>query len=350
MKGNKIVATLVVLAMLFSTMMVLNKLDVNFVEKASATTMGVDDFQGSPSGANILNMTEPNLVYGTTSTLTFNGTLIEENCQIYYPTYNSEWDGGSSRYEVWTNWTKYSGVSLGSTATEPTASLDLDYAGLWIVAASNSPGFWKVNMSNMSIYESGAWENITGWFWVNSSSWTVSLSESNVYYDKNESLTITVKDAAGDPITDAAFVDIWNIAGGAYSLRYHKVLDSSMNGVWTLTGADMYDEIWHSGGAGIYTVSAYADVSPGHTEATLIYGESGDSSYNGERGYNSTFGNTTIWAGRFITSAPTTQIRAWDGDPVTTATWTETTYKWDTCGPFNPPEYWADYENFTVSD
>ena len=350
MKGNKIVATIVVLIMLFSTMMVLNKLDINFVEKASAT-MGVDDFQGSPSGADILNMTEPNLIYGTTRTLTFNGTLITESCQIYYPTYHSEWDAGSSKYEVWTNWTQYSGVSLGATATEPTASVDLDYAGLWIVAASISPEFWKVNMSNMSIYEESAWENVTGWFWVNSSSWTVSLSKSTVYYDKNESLTITVKDAAGDPITDAAFVDIWNIADGAYSLRYHKVLDSTANGVWTITGENMYKDIWHNKGAGIYTVSAYADVSPGHTEATLIYGESGDSDYNGIRGYNTTFGNTTIWLGRFSTTGTYTQIRGWDGNPVLIIPINGsagTTYKWDTCGPFNPPEYWADYENFTV--
>jgi len=308
MKGNKIVATIVVLIMLFSTMMVLNKLDINFVEKASAT-MGVDD-----------------------------------------STYHSEWDAGSSRYEVWTNWTQYSGVSLGASASAPTASVDLDYAGLWIVAASISPEFWKLNMSNMSICEDSAWEEVIGWFWVNSSSWTVSLSKSTVYYDKNESITITVKDAAGEPITDAAFVDIWNIADGAYSLRYHKVLDSTANGVWTLTGENMYKDIWHNKGAGIYTVSAYADVSPGHTEATLIYGESGDSDYNGIRGYNTTFGNTTIWSGRF-TAGAYTQIRGWDGDPVLITpinVSAGTTYKWDTCGPFNPPEYWADYENFTV--
>ncbi|GAG84229.1 unnamed protein product, partial [marine sediment metagenome] len=79
-------------------------------------------------------MTEPDLVYDTTRTLTFNGTLITENCCIYYPTYHSEWDAGSSRYEVWTNWTLYPGVSLGASASEPTASVDLDYAGLWIVA------------------------------------------------------------------------------------------------------------------------------------------------------------------------------------------------------------------------
>ena len=350
MKGNKIVATIVVLIMLFSTMMVLNKLDINFVEKASAT-MGVDDWQGSPDGSDILNMTEPDLVYGTTRTLTFNGTLITANSQIYYPTYHSEWDSGSSKYEVWTNWTQYPGVSLGASASEPSASVDLDYAGLWIVAASISPEFWKVNMSNMSIYEDSAWENIIGWFWVNASSWTVEVTPSSgVYYGKNESITITVKDGAGDPITDAAFVDIWNIADGAYSLRYHYVLPSTANGVWTITGENMYKDIWHNKGAGVYTVSAYADVSPGHTEATLIYGESGDSDYNGIRGYNTTFGNTTHWANRFLTSpgATTTQIRGWNGNPVLNTTWIDTTYKWESCGPFNPPEYWADYTNFTV--
>ena len=55
MKGNKIVATLVVLAMLFSTMMVLNKIDVNFVEKAGAQP-GVDEWGNATT----------DLVYDTT--------------------------------------------------------------------------------------------------------------------------------------------------------------------------------------------------------------------------------------------------------------------------------------------
>jgi hypothetical protein len=65
-------------------------------------------------------------------------------------------------------------------------------------------------------------------------------------------------------------------------------------------------------------------------------------------GYNSTFGNTTEWAGRFIDSGTTTIIRDYLGNQVDTTNWDNTTYRWDSCGPFDPPEYWADYENFTV--
>jgi len=58
-----------------------------------------------------------------------------------------------------------------------------------------------------------------------------------------------------------------------------------------------------------------------------MYGYEGDASGTG---YNSTFGNTTIWT-------------AFSGNNIL-----DQTYDWDNCGPFDPPEYWADYENFTV--
>ena len=56
MKGNKILATLVVLAMVLSTMVVLYKLDIKFVEEAEATK-GVTEW-GYPT-----NVTTENLVY-----------------------------------------------------------------------------------------------------------------------------------------------------------------------------------------------------------------------------------------------------------------------------------------------
>ena len=61
-----------------------------------------------------------------------------------------------------------------------------------------------------------------------------------VYYDKNESLTITVKDGDGNPINEACFIDIWNaydvtnINPGVHRLVYHKTIPATANGVWTI--------------------------------------------------------------------------------------------------------------------
>jgi len=362
MKGSKILAMLVVLAMLLSTMVVLNQLGINVVEKAgAANVIGVNVFQGSVTpGAKILNMTATELStikVGNTVTLKFNGTLITAGCQLYYPAYNTVYDAGSGKWEVWTNWSAISGVSLGASTVTPTAlNVALNCAGLWLVVPSNSPALWKLNMSNMSVNTGGVWSSITGWFWVNSSSWTVSLSKDTIYYDRNDSLDITVKDAAGNAVTSSGFIDIWNIADKKYSLAYHKNMPAAGSGmVWTINGQDMYTYT-HSKGAGIYAITAYEDTSPAHgtpttAGATTIYGDTGDSSFNGARGYNNTFGNTTIWSARFLvaTAGPTTQIRGWDGNPVTTTTWAGTTYKYNKCGPFDPPEYWSGYTNFTVA-
>ena len=329
MKGNKIVATLVVLAMLFSTMMVLNKLDVNFVEKASAT-IGVDDFQGSHSGADILNMTEINLVYDTTRALAFNGTLILDTCYLYKPDYKTEY-----KTDAWKYWTNYTLVNVGQisgTQSEPTLTVDLDVSGIWLVVENAGQSKLEtVNMTTMRYYDPGtsAWEDIIGWFWVNSSAWSVTITGgNNVYYDRNDSITVTVKDGADD-VTIGGWIDIWNVSGTAHTLVYHKQMAANADGmVWEISPANMW-LYTHSRGAGVYRITAYEDIDPPHggdPDGRPMYGYEGDAPGTG---YNSTFGNTTFWtdfAGNIL----------------------DQTYDWYNCGPFDPPEYWADYTNFTV--
>ncbi len=355
MKGNRIVAIMVVLALVLSTMIVLNTFDIRIVEKAEAT-IGVDDWQSSSTGAgaDILNMTTEDLYYNQKVDLEFNGSLINGStgdCRLYKPSYHTEYDTGSGLYEVWTNWTRVGGV-ISSTDDVPTLTeVNLTVAGLWLVCADNPPSLYEVNMSDLQIYDISqtTWEPIVGWFWVNSSEWTVELSKNSVYYDKNESLTITVR-KGGSTVTGTGWIDIWNMAGSNPSLVYHKELTAAMEGVWTISNTLMYT-LTHSIGAGTYRVTAYEDIDPDHAEAEDIYGLEGGASKDGEMGYNETFGDVVDWDGRFIDSGTTTIIREWDKGQVDYAGldgWNQTTYRWDSCGPFDPPEYWADYENFTV--
>ena len=71
-------------------------------------------------------------------------------------------------------------------------------------------------------------------------------SKNEVAYDKNETMTITVTDD-GATLTDTKmYIDIWNVddatpaGGGVHSLAYHKELAASYNGVWEISGSEMY--------------------------------------------------------------------------------------------------------------
>ncbi len=381
MKCKKLLTTLVVITLIASTMIILNKIaDFKLAEGAGATqvTPGYNYWLGNYSDTgdgvvSIINKTEGSktdvtsrLYYDNTVDIEFNGTIVTETSYLYYPNYNYAYDQTSGNYELYVNWSLYS--STGITPTDLTLeNVGLSRSGLWLVIADDAPTLYKVNMNNLSICDPPAgttWENIVGWFWVNASTdWSVSLSKTNFYFDKNESLTITVKDGAGDPINEDCFIDIWNTYDvspsgvGTRRLAYHKELTASANGVWSITGSEMYNII-HYTGAGTYQVTAYAAYEGStakHSEAVYIYGSSGDRNYDSARGWNDTFGQTTWWNDRFLDggSGTTTQIRSWGGDPVLTTTWADgssraTTYRWETCGPFDPPEYWTDYTNFSV--
>jgi len=380
MKCKKLLTTLVVIALMASTMIVLNKIaDFKLAEDAGATqvTPGYNYWMGNYSDTgdgvvDIINKTDGSatdktsrLYYGNTVDIGFNGSVITQTSYLYYPNYNYQYDQTSGNYEVYVNWSLYS--STGITTTDLTFDdVYLSRAGLWLVIADDAPTLYKVNMSNLSIADPPGgtnWENIIGWFWVNASTdWSVTLSKTSFYYDKNESLTITVRDGSGNPVNEDCFIDIWNVYDigssgvGTSRLAYHKELAASANGVWSITGAQMYNII-HYLGAGTYQVSAYAAYEGStakHSEAVYFYGSSGGRTYDTYRGWNDTFGNTDWWPGRFIESGTTSQIRSWGGDVVTAdSMWVDgsdraTTYRWQTCGPFDPPEYWTGYTNFSV--
>ncbi|RLF57916.1 MAG: hypothetical protein DRN25_05835, partial [Thermoplasmata archaeon] len=343
---SKTLAIFVVLTMLMTTVTTLRYInDMELVGYAEATP-GVDEWEGNNSGASVLNISTEALYYGNTVTLKFNGSIVDENCGLYKPNYEREWNSGAGKYVYYVNWTNAGNIGVISGEPQLT-DVNLDRAGLWLIVndPDHPPYLDKVNMSNMSYYDVSEekWKEITGWFWVNSTSWSIKLSTDEVTYDANNSLTITVTYSDGDTVTSPLWIDIWKLESNAPDfndanavLIYHKEVEASDEGVWEISGTFMYN-LTHSRGAGTYQIVAYRDVIPSHD--TMVYGDEGYTSAN--RGYNDTFGNVSIWTkfdGAILNS---------DGNVLGSGNWTNTTYKWDTCGPFDPPEYIA-WKNFTV--
>jgi len=336
---SKTLAIFVVLTMLMTTVTTLRYVtNVDFIAPAEAT-IGVDEWQNNSNGGEILNMSTDDLYYGNTVTLKFNGSVTDERCYLYKPNYYVKQEGYELKYGV--NWTMVESIDFQSS-DEPEVNVELDRAGLWIVipvpqgyvapeyigAYTDTP----VNMTDMTFYNvTNKWENILGWFWVNSTSWDIDLSTTEVTYDANNSLEITVTYSNGDKVEDAFWIDIWHLKDsatdfndGSAELVYHKEVKASEEGKWSISGEFMY-RLTHDTGAGVYQIVAYRDAHPGHSDK--MYGDEGFTS--GDRGYNNTFGNDTIWT-KFSSSNILNN-----------------SYDWDTCGPFDPPEYLTKV-NFTV--
>lgn len=357
------------LSITIATLLIITSFIVVFVEPVKAdfpeiydrAIPGFNAWEGNNSLAqftqSIINNTDgtDSFYYGNTTDISFNGTIVGANtCYLYYPQYNTTLDGGN--YEVWTNWSRYSGTSI-SSADLTLEGVTFGYSGLWLLLSYDTATLWQVNMSNMTVYDSGQsqWEDIIGWFWVNSSyGWTANLSRNAVFYDNNDTMSISVYDSGWNPVS-SCFIDVWKIDSQApgeqdYQLAYHKQVTTSDNGVWNIDAPTTYS-MTHDLGLGEYYVYVYEDEDPGHDISENIYGTNGTLVDQGTKGYNNTFGytNSNNWSGRFIDSGLDTQIRSWDAENVSTY-WNDsngygTTYRWETCGPFNPPEHWI---NFTI--
>ncbi|KAA0007569.1 MAG: hypothetical protein FE035_01450, partial [Thermoplasmata archaeon] len=305
---SKTLAMFVVLAMLLSTLAVI---------MPAVATIGIDEWEGDTSTDNdFVNTSTSELYYGNTVTIQFNKTELNDfgssNYYLYYPVYKRV--SGVTGYEYNVTWTKWGELTTAGKAE----NVDLNITGLWFV--SDQFSIDKTNLTAMQVHNAvNGWQDIVGWFWVNSTKYyTVTVSPSTIHYDKNESVTVTVKH--GDQEVGGAWCDIrYNGTNG--TLIRHELMDS---GTWTFNPYDYT----HSYGAGVYSIIVYKDVD----SPILTYGAEG-----GSTGYNNTFGNTSIWTDMHIRNS--TGV---------TGTTNEATYYWDNCGPFDPPEYTADMVNLTV--
>ncbi len=354
MKCRKIVATLVVLAMVFSTMVVLNKLDIGLVEQAEAST--IPFVGGAYQGQHPFNATlasvgpddaildsdieTADLYYGETLDLIFNETLLDlvsadgTDVFLYKPYYKYGEVGGYNAY--WITWKKYAEIPN----TDWTLSnVELNVSGLWIIC--NTTGSGTVVRSNMTVndpsklgpaggnmsfyYTADGWKNITGWFWVNSTDAfaDVEITPSTFYYDTNTSVTFDFGDDFVMP-DGGAWIDIRKNESGSNGQMIRHVYTTTTS---KTISADTWYEITHNYGAGLYDIYIYADDPDDADGDALSYGTA-----NGAKGYNLSFGN------RSNSAYSSMKIANSSGEFNYTY---ETTYNYTSCGPFDPPEYFT---------
>jgi hypothetical protein len=300
MKTNKMLATLVAVLMIMSTLVVLNNVtDFKLVEKASATTPGYDAWGNATT----------DITYGDNVRVRFNTTGMSAGgpYYLYKPIYNcsSTRNADSLDWEMVMN-SAENPVSLTVTTpgdlmylTTSGTTINFDKAGMWVFATSDA-----INGSDASTFED--------YIWVNTSTEYTITVPSDFYYNTTTSKTITV-DTGTDTGCMVAIVAPDN------STVYHD---------YSATGTYTFGPIGNITMAGIHKVLAYKD---------LDYDPTGSSPnrqylYDDEDGYpyNGSYGSNFSGAGTF---------------PITS---TQGYYDYDVAGPWDPPEKNATIKTFEV--
>ena len=265
MKGNKIIATLVVLAMLLSTAVVLKQFNVESNVKAQP---GVDKW----GDATI------DLTYGTSYTNVYVNSSLWNGTgpyYLYYPTYRSTgtsgyateftWDGA---YQVGGYQVRVNGKSNKEIVYTGGQSISFNRSGMWIFDSD----------TNHATYE--------GYIWVNTSTAYTISNIADFNYESSGSITITVN-TGSDTGCMIAVVDPDN------ATVYHK---------WRANGISEAIDIDNVNFsiAGDYRVLAYRDFD---AQNNIYY-------YNDEGGrfYNDTYGKGLVG----VTGYNYTNIGPWD--------------------------------------
>jgi hypothetical protein len=265
MKGNKIIATMVVLAMLLSTLVVLKQLNV--VNNASA----------QPGVTAWGNATEE-LVYGVSyakNTIVINTTDWSAGIHyLYYPTYRCS--TGAGRPAIDFNWTAIflndQGDQVNIDATEDEDTLDTNNRAI------------TFNRSGMWIFDTDSdHSSFDGYIWVNTSNAYTISSISDFTFGSTNDVSIEVKEGDilvnckialigpdGSTILNSATgadvvtvdSDEFNMAGD-YTVRAYGDLDAIDAAYYYLDEADnaAYGPLYGSG-AFFTSIYTYDDVGP----------------------------------------------------------------------------------------
>lgn len=291
MKANKIIATLVVMTMLLSTLVVLKELNV--VNEAVATTPGFNAWG---------NATTKNLYYmlggdsGTSISFNTTGLQASTTYYLYKPRYNCTTASVAIQFE----WdpdpvTRTSGpVVVFTTDADPTnkivslGSIKLDRAGMWVFDEDDDDRLGDDRTT------------FGDFFWVNASRAYTIDKISDFTFGAAGSRTISVKE--GDSAV-ACFIDLINPEGDV-------VLHD-----WTETPGTMtFNVKGNITMAGTYTVRAYRDLDL--HRIMYQYGDEGAG-----RGYDNLYGQ-----GLLVSD-----------------------YDYDVIGPWDPPEKNATDMKFKVN-
>jgi len=290
MKRSKILAAIVVFAMVFSTAVVLERLDLGVIEQASALP-GVDNW-GYPT-----NVTTENLKYNADSKVNISVNTTGLTGGNFYYLYYPDYERSGSTYSL--TWRPYmSGGAQKSIyvttpgQTESLSNVYLNRSGLWVLNPTEESGV--PDASNASNFAS----TVSKWFWVNSSeTLTLTVSPDEVNYGNNETIQVRVKE-------DGAGVDSWVDVRVERNETEVSSFPQLANG-----GSLSFSSSWMTRlkYAGNYSVTAWRDLD----EDTPLYQSYG-------YGYNSSFGSAAAING-------------------------STRYNYAIAGPWDPPELNVSY-------
>jgi len=310
----------------------------SYIVNSNAQTvgkLGVDYFEATEQGAvNVIKTDPEQMKYGETVNLKVDTSKLTngETYYLYRPFYKRTGSPGSYTYEVQWKTISVGGAPLNivsdGSSTKTISSLTLDYAGIWLLEQDNDP----------SDYPDADYAV----FWVNNSSpYTIDISNDEVYFGNNETITITVTEEGS---TAPTWIDIRDDDGNLANNWHSWESDGTLTVVadWTNFTA-----------AGNYTVNAYYDI-----DTTQIgYGTDG---YSAEYGYTA----PTIVGGGSVTNysayygpwdpyeknATSATIRVRTGEPMTTVQTGNDTMYWGFDGEVNITIKGYDGENLTGSN
>jgi hypothetical protein len=255
MKKSKIIATLVVLAMLLSTLVVFNQL--NIVNKANAQP-GVDEWGQASTEIVYDESYSTGSVKINTSQWIANGTYY-----LYYPNYWSVSPGYATNF-TWDGPFEIDGIPVKVEATK--------------VGYTEKPGLDTLNFaggSSITFLRAGMWvfadsiptaaDDWVGYLWVNTSTSYSISAPSSIGYGSAADVTITVTE------------------GGSNVPCMISVLDPLNNTIYSdyTSGTTTLDQDYFEY-AGDYTIRAYKDLDK--YAVTYLYADEGGDAYGPDYG------------------------------------------------------------------
>lgn len=299
MKGNKILATFIVFAMVLSTMVVLNK------EEVSALTPGVEG-----QGVNAYGNATTDLEFGVTYTsirIDTSAWIYDpgDKYYMYYPQYVCAQTAGLPADHF--TWDGPYVAGLTQVYVEPTGGND-------ILEFSESITFNRSGMyifDNNSVHDGDTPSDYAGYIWVNTSNLFSLQADDELDFGSTGDYDITVGWGTSDE--EGCMIGIVDPIG---TTIYHK---------WRQTGLASLGIEGNFSMAGTYNISAYRDSSLDNSNSIYQYQDENYNVYDKLYGsdYSGGFPNAVYTAGEL--------------------------YNYNNMGPWDPPELNATTEMITVN-
>ena len=286
-----LIATCIVFSMVLSMTNVFGE-----YEKLDSKTPGIDIWEGGGylidaiDTNDILTTDTKELQFGKTIDIEVNDSLdwSEPHYFIWYPVYTG--NIGESYDLSWEKWKPESGPAPTIGGTDFTfEDVYLNISGLWLIDNNNDHDTSSISLMN---------DTIPAWFWVSGTEiLDIHLSDDTVYYQEDIDITVNVS-------TDGKFKPVLiDVRNDDSIFNQGNIWADDPNGEITFSTTNFTH-------AGDYTVYAYRD----YDDNEIYYQEN-------PKYYNETYGDGTV-----------------DADK----------YNYTTCGPWDPPEYFAKEKIITV--